>query len=238
MTHLQVGDIEIDLVKKDIKNLHLSVHPPDGRVRISAPVQMNNEAIRLFAISKLSWIKKQRAKFKNQPRQPAREFLSGESHYYQGQRYLLNVITTKKKQRVELDGSSQMNLYVREGARKEQREKVMREWYRRQLKAQIPALIEKWEKRIGVKVNSWGVRQMKTKWGSCNTTAKRIWINLELAKKPPQCLEYIVVHEMVHLLERTHNERFVAYLDQYLPHWRNLKEELNSLIFENGSGSL
>ena len=238
MTHLQVGDIEIDLVKKDIKNLHLSVHPPDGRVRISAPVQMNNEAIRLFAISKLSWIKKQRAKFKNQPRQPAREFLSGESHYYQGQRYLLNVITTKKKQRVELDGSSQMNLYVREGARKEQREKVMREWYRRQLKAQIPALIEKWEKRIGVKVNSWGVRQMKTKWGSCNTAAKRIWINLELAKKPPQCLEYIVVHEMVHLLERTHNERFVAYLDQYLPHWRNLKEELNSLIFENGSGSL
>ncbi len=238
MAYLQVGDIEIDLVKKDIKNLHLSVHPPDGRVRISAPVQMNNEAIRLFAISKLSWIKKQRAKFKNQSRQPAREFLSGESHYYQGQRYLLNVITTKKKQRVELDGSSQMNLYVREGARREQREKAMREWYRRQLKAQVPALIEKWEKRIGVKVNSWGVRQMKTKWGSCNTTAKRIWINLELAKKPPQCLEYIVVHEMVHLLERTHNERFVAYLDQYLPHWRSLKEELNSLIFENGSGSL
>lgn len=238
MAYLQVGDIEIDLVKKDIKNLHLSVHPPDGRVRISAPVQMNNEAIRLFAISKLSWIKKQRAKFKNQPRQPVREFLSGESHYYQGQRYLLNVITTKKKQRVELDGSSQMNLYVREGARREQREKAMREWYRRQLKAQVPALIEKWEKRIGVKVNSWGVRQMKTKWGSCNTTAKRIWINLELAKKPPQCLEYIVVHEMVHLLERTHNERFVAYLDQYLPHWRSLKEELNSLIFENGSGSL
>lgn len=238
MSHLLVGDIEIDLVKKDIKNLHLSVHPPDGRVRISAPLRMNEEAVRLFAISKLSWIKKQRAKFKNQPRQPVREFLSGESHYYQGQRYLLNVITTKKKQRVELDGSSQMNLYVREGARKEQREKVMREWYRRQLKAQIPALIEKWEKRIGVEVNSWGVRQMKTKWGSCNTTAKRIWINLELAKKPPQCLEYIVVHEMVHLLERTHNERFVAYLDQYLPHWRNLKEELNSLIFENGSGSL
>lgn len=237
MASITIGDIKIDIIKKNIKNLHLSVHPPDGRVRIAAPNSMKDEAIRIFAISKLPWIKKQRSKFQAQERQSKREFVSGESHYYQGVRYLLNIIYTNKKQKVEISNNKYLDLYVREGSTKEQREKVMTEWYRSQLKSQIPEIIEKWEKRIGVKVDSWGVKLMKTKWGTCNPTAKRIWVNLELAKKNPRCLEYIIVHEMVHLLERHHNERFIAYMDQFLPNWRSIKEELNGLIFESSKWS-
>ncbi len=227
MTSIMIGDLKINVIKKKIKNLHLSVHPPDGWVRITVPDMMNDEAIRSFAISKLSWIKKQRAKFQAQERQPEREFVSGESYYYQGRHYLLNVIYTNKKQRVEIDGHKYINLYVREGATKDRRGKVMTEWYRNQLKSQIPPFIEKWEKRMGVKVDSWGVKLMKTRWGTCNTKARRIWVNLELAKNSPRCLEYIIVHEMVHLLERLHNKKFVSYMDQFLPNWRSVKKELN-----------
>ena len=233
MSKLIVNDIEIELIKKNIKNIHLSVHPPNGRVRISAPIRMDDEAIRLFVISKLSWIKKQRAKFEKQERQSEREFVSGESHYFLGERYLLNVnYTNKKKQEVKIRNKTYIDLFVREGSTKEQRQMVMKEWYRRELKALIQPIIEKWEPIIGVKVESWGVKLMKTKWGSCNTTAKRIWINLELAKKNPACLEYIIVHEMVHLLERLHNERFIVYMDKFLPNWRSIKAELNGMIFE------
>ncbi len=233
MAKLVINDMEIQLTKKNIKNLHLSVHPPNGSVRVSAPSQMKDEAIRLFVISKLPWIKKQRTKFVQQERRPEREFVSGESHYFLGKRYLLNVIyTNKRKQDVVIGNKTYMDLYVRKGSTKEQRAKVMKEWYRRQLKALIPPLIEKWEKIMNVKVLDWGVRQMKTRWGSCNTRAKRIWVNLELAKKNPTCLEYIVVHEMVHLLERLHNERFISYMDKFLPNWRSIKAELNGLVFE------
>ncbi len=233
MGKLIVGDIEIQLIKKNIKNLHLSVLPPDGKVRISAPKKLNDEAVRLFVVSKLSWIKKQRAKFQKQERQPERDFVSGESHYFLGERYLLNVIcTNKRKLGVEVRNKTYLDLFVRENSNKEQRQKVMREWYRSELKAMIPPLIEKWEPIIGVKVESWGVKLMKTRWGSCNTTAKRIWLNLELAKKNPAYLEYIVVHEMVHLLERLHNERFVAYMDKYLPNWQSTKAALNGLVFD------
>lgn len=233
MAKLIVNDIEIELIKKNIKNLHLSVHPPNGRVRISAPKRMDDEAIRLFVISKLSWIKKQRSKFVKQERQSEREFVSGESHYFLGERYLLNVnYTNKRKQGVKIRNKTYIDLFVREGSTKEQRQNVMKEWYRRELKALIPPLIEKWEQIIGVKVESWGVKLMKTRWGSCNTTAKRIWVNLELAKKNPACLEYIIVHEMVHLLERLHNERFISYMDKFLPNWRSIKSELNGLVFE------
>ncbi len=233
MGKLMVGDIEIELIKKNIKNLHLSVLPPDGRVRISAPKKLDDETIRLFAVSKLSWIKKQQVKFQNQERQPERDFVSGESHYFLGERYLLNVIyTNKRKQGVEVRNKTYLDLFVRENSNKEQREKVMREWYRRKLKALIPPLIEKWEPIIGVEVDAWGVKLMKTRWGSCNTTARRIWLNLELAKKNPVCLEYIVVHEMVHLLERLHNEKFVAYMDKFLPDWRSTRAELNGLVFD------
>ena len=233
MGTLTVDDTEIRLIKKNIKNLHLSVLPPDGSVRISAPKELNDEAIRLFVVSKLSWIKKQRAKFKRQERQPEREFVSGESHYFLGQRYLLNVIyTNKRRQGAAIRNKTYLDLFVRENSGKEQRRKVMREWYRSELKVLIPPLIRKWEPQIGVKVESWGVKLMKTKWGSCNIAAKRIWLNLELAKKNPACLEYIVVHEMVHLLERLHNENFVAYMDKFLPNWRSIKAELNGLVFD------
>jgi predicted metal-dependent hydrolase len=230
---LIVGDLEIELIRKNIKNLHLSVLPPDGRVRISVPKKQNDEAVRLFIVSKLSWIKKQRAKFQKQERQPEREFVSGESHYFLGERYLLNVIyTNKRKQGVKPRNKTYLDLFVQEGSDKEQRQKVMREWHRRELKALISPLIEKWEPIIGVKVESWGVKLMKTRWGSCNITARRIWLNLELAKKNPACLEYIVVHEMVHLLERLHNKRFVAYMDKFLPNWRSTRAELNGLVFD------
>ena len=233
MGKLVVADIEVQLIKKNIKNLYLSVLPPDGRVRISAPAKMDDEAIRLFVVSRLPWIKKQRAKFQNQKRQPEREFVSGESHYLWGERYLLNVIyTNKRKQGVEVRNKTYLDLFVRENSDKEQRQKVMREWYRRELKAIIPSVIQKWEPVMGVKVQDWGVKLMKTKWGSCNTAARRIWLNLELAKKNPACLEYIVVHEMVHLLERLHNEHFLAYMDEFLPNWRSIKAELNGLIFD------
>lgn len=237
MEKLAIGDIEIDVHKKNIKNLHLSVHPPNGRVRISAPKRMSDEAIRIFAISKLDWVKKQRNKFQAQERQSERRFVSGESHYYQGVRYLLNVIFTTGKQKVEIRNNKYIDIYVCKDSTKEQREKIMNEWYRKQLKSQIPAIIKKWERKIGVEVDSWGVKLMKTKWGSCNPNAKRIWVNLELAKKNPRCLEYIIVHEMIHLLERHHNERFTAYMDRFLPNWRNIKHELNDLIFESSKWS-
>ena len=233
MEKIIINNIEIELTKKNIKNLHLSVHPPDGRVKISAPQYMDTDTIRLFAISKLSWIRKQQKKFINQERQPEREYVSGESHYFLGQRYLLNVIyTNKRKQGVEIRNKKYIDLYVRENTPKHLRERVMTEWYRRELKKLIPPIIAKWEPIIGVGVNEFGVKKMKTRWGSCNPKAKRIWLNLELVKKSPTCIEYVVVHEMTHLLERKHNERFIAYMDKFLPNWRAIKEELNGLIYE------
>ena len=237
MDKITIGNIDIEVIIKKIKNIHLSVHPPDGRVRLAAPEKMDTEAIRLFAISKLSWIKKQRAKFNLQDRQSVREFVSGESHYFSGMRYLLNVIETTGKQRVELRNKKYIDLYVRPNSRSKKREKIMTEWYRKYLKSIIPDYIKKWEKIMGVSVDSWGVKLMKTKWGTCNPEDKRIWINLELAKKNPRCLEYIIVHEMVHLLERHHNDRFINYMDQFLPNWRSIRDELNELIFESSSWS-
>mgnify|MGYP000141200455 CR=1 FL=1 len=224
-----IDDIQCEVIKKKIKNLYLSVHPPDGRVKIAAPLTMNDEVIRTFVISKLSWIKKQQARLEKLGREAEKEYVTGESHYFQGKAYVLNVLYTKQRQRAELINDQQINLYVREGCTKEQRRKIMLEWYRSELKKKIPELIGKWEKIIGTKVNFWGVKLMKTRWGTCNPTAKRIWVSLELAKKTPSCLEYILVHEMVHLLERYHNKRFYTYLDQFLPNWKEIKRELNRL---------
>jgi predicted metal-dependent hydrolase len=227
MHQITVSDLVIDVERKDIKNLHLAVYPPDGRVRIAAPLRIDDEAVRLFVISKLSWIKKHKAKFAAQERQSKREFVSGESHYFQGKRYLLNVIYHKGNPKVEIRNNTYIDLYVREGSDEAQRKKVMMDWYRRQLKADIPPLIEKWAATLGVQVNDWGVKQMKTKWGTCNIQAKRIWLNLELAKKDKHCLEYVVVHEITHLLERHHNARFIALMDKFMPNWRLYKDELN-----------
>ena len=218
----------VDVVRKDIKNLHLAVYPPIGRVRVAAPLRVSDEAVRLAVISRLSWIKKQKSKFTNQARQSEREYVSGESHYFQGRRFRLNVIyQTGGASRVAMRNKSSIDLYVREGADKAQRERVMLAWYRQHLKELIPSLIAHWEPIIDVQVADWRVKQMKTKWGTCNIDAQRLWLNLELAKKSIQCLEYIIVHEMVHLLERHHNERFTELMNKFMPQWRLHREELN-----------
>ena len=228
---MKIGDLLIDVVKKDIKNLHLGVYPPDGRVRIASPSKVSDESIRLFAISKLSWIKKQQAKFQAQSRQSPREYVSGESHYYKGDRYLLNVIYHQAAPKVVIRNKTYIDLYVREGSSQQQREKVLIEWYRQQLKAELPDLIAQWQQIIGVSINDWGVKKMRTKWGTCNIQAKRIWLNLELIKKPQHCLEYVIVHELVHLLERNHGDLFKAYMNKFMPNWVFYKEELNYLPY-------
>jgi predicted metal-dependent hydrolase len=229
MHQIVVANIAIDVIRKDIKNLHLAVYPPAGRVRIAAPFRFSDEALRLFAISKLSWIKKHQRKFAGQERQTEREYVSGESHYYNGKRYILEVFYYKAKPKVVL-GHKKLKLFVRESNTKHQRARVLTEWYRERLKEQIPSLIEKWEKRMEVKIHAWGIKQMKTRWGTCNARARRVWLNLELAKKSARCLEYVLVHEMVHLLERKHSERFIVLMNEFMPQWRSQKEELNRAI--------
>ena len=224
---IKVSGLVVDIVRKDIKNLHLGVYPPIGRVRVAAPLRVSDEAVRLAVISRLPWIKKQKTKFTNQARQTVREYVSGESHYFQGRRYRLNVIYQSGLPRVIVRNKSTIDLHVRDGSETVQRERVLLTWYRQELKQFIPALIAQWEPIIGVQVAEWQVKQMKTKWGTCNIEAKRIWLNLELAKKSKQCLEYIVVHEMMHLLERHHNDHFIELMNKFMPQWRMYREELN-----------
>ena len=226
---LHIANLDIDVIRKDIKNMHLAVYPPTGRIRLAAPSRTDDEVIRLFAISKLAWIKRHIKNFKSQARETPRDFVSGESHYFQGRRYLINVIEHDGRNKVEIKNHKEINLYVKNGASKAEKAKVFKEWYRKELKAQIPEIIEKWEKVMDVKAHAWGVKHMRTKWGTCNTIEKRIWINLELAKKPKNCLEYIIVHELVHLLERSHNDRFIALMNKFMPKWRAHRDELNKL---------
>lgn len=234
MHQIEVSDFTIDVVRKSIKNMHLSVYPPTGRVRIAAPLNIGDDAIKLFAISKLSWIKRNQRNFEKQERQSPRAFAERESHWFEGKRYLLRVREHEAPPKIELKTKTHIDLFVRPNTSTEQRNNILNEWYRRKLKDQIPALIEKWEKIIGVSVNDWGIKQMKTKWGTCNIEEKRIWVNLELAKKPKYCLEYIVVHEMIHLIERHHNDYFLALIEKYMPKWKFYKEELNRLPVSHG----
>lgn len=229
MVNLVIGELNIEVSKKKIKNIHLSVHPPDGRVKVSVPERMSEKEIRAFMAAKLAWIEKQRAKFKLQERQAPLEFITGENHDYFGEKYTLIVRETSGKQRVEIQKEDFIYLYVRPASTKEKRAKIMTAWYRQQLKNVIPPYIARWEKVMGVDVKEWGVKLMKTKWGTCNTQASRIWLNLELAKKKPQGLEYIIVHEMTHLLEHYHNKKFYDYLDHFLPDWKNTRSELNGI---------
>lgn len=238
MRQITVRNITIDVVKKDIKNLHLAVYPPTGRVRIATPLEIDDEQIRLFAVSKLGWIKKHRKNFAEQQRETKREYVSGESHYFEGRRYLLNVIYQKETPKVQIRNKTHIDLFVREGSNVEQREKIMTEWYRTNLKKRISPLIKKWQKKIGVELDDWQVKKMRTKWGTCNIESKRIWLNLELSKKPSHCLEYIIVHELVHFLERHHNDRYIALMSKYLPNWRNFRDELNELILSYEDWSL
>lgn len=229
MTKMVISDIHIEVVKKDIKNIHLAVYPPKGKVRLAVPQDVSNETIKLFTISKLGWIRKQQRRFSSQDRQGTRNFVNRESHYFFGKRYLLKVIEEDKPAKVVLKGKTKIELHVRPKSSRLTRQTVLDEWYRKELKLVIPAIIAKWEAKMGVSVESWGVRQMKTKWGTCNRESSRILLNLELAKKPLPCVEYIVVHELVHLFERKHNDRFLAILNQYMPQWKTHKAELNRL---------
>ena len=229
MTEVTINDITVDVIRKDIKNMHLAVYPPTGRIRIAAPLSVNDDAIRLFAISKLGWIKRHQRKFQNHERIPARRYKERESHYFQGRRYLLRVKNINSAGKIDLRSKTYLDLYIKENASIDYKNRVFDEWYRAELKKILPDMLSHWEKKIGVNTTYCGIKKMKTKWGSCNIDRKRIWLNLELAKKPIQCLEYILVHELIHLLERHHNERFMSHMDYYLPNWKKLRDELNRL---------
>lgn len=224
---ITVRGLPVEVVRKDIKNLRLGVYPPHGRVRVAAPLMVGDDVVRLAVIGKLGWIKKQKAKFDAQPHQSQREMVNGESHYFLGQRYRLRVHERNGPVRVGLGRMAFLDLYVRPETTAEQREQILQRWYREQLKVLVPPLLEKWQPVIGVQVADWGIKKMKTRWGTCNIVARRIWFNLELAKKSVQCLEYIAVHELVHLLERYHNDRFRALMDQFMPQWRLHRDGLN-----------
>lgn len=228
VSELKLGEMAVDVVLKDIKNVHLSVHPPAGRVRVSAPARMSLDTIRVFVISKLDWIRQQQRKLREQERETPREYLDRESHYVWGRRYLLEVVQSEEPSSVMLR-PRRLVLTVPPGTREAAKDALLARWYRDQIRAKVPELAAKWEPILGVRVKQLFVQQMKTKWGSCNPRDATIRLNTELAKKPVECLEYIVVHEMVHLLEPTHNARFVALMDQFMPRWQFFRQKLNRL---------
>ena len=228
MSQINLGDIAVDVVLKDIKNVHLSVYPPTGRVRISAPKRMSIDTIRVFAISKLDWIKQQQTKLREQERETPRDYVDRESHYVWGKRYLLTVSESDEPPSIELK-HSRMLLRVRPGTDELKRQALLEAWYREQIKTAVPPLLTLWQPLLGVRVERFFVQRMKTKWGSCNHKARTIRLNTELAKKPTECLEYIVLHELVHLVEPTHNARFVALMDRFTPRWQFHREALNRL---------
>jgi len=232
MEQITLGDLVISVELKDIKNVHLRVYPPDGRVRIAAPLRMSVDNIRVYAISRLTWIKKQQAKFLAQKREAPREYLNREGHYFLGDRYLMKVVERDAPPQVNIKQKT-LELFHRPNTSTSKRKAILDDWYRVQLRAVAAPLVGKWESRMGVTLNEFGIKKMRTKWGTCNREAKRIWLNLELAKKPIHCIEYIIVHEMVHLLERNHNDRFIAYINHFLPEWRDLKSELNRLTISH-----
>lgn len=225
---LDLGGLRAEVTRKAIKHVHLSVLPPAGKVRVAAPQTMPLETIRLFVVSKLAWIRSQQRKLQAQERETPREFLNKESHYLWGKRYLLEIRHADAAPAVSLS-PRKMHLQVRPGADQARCEEVLDAWYRQQVRDAVPLLLGKWEPLLQVKVNRVFVQRMKTQWGSCTAGSGYIRLNTDLAKKPPECLEYILVHELVHLLEPTHNERFVALMDLYLPHWQHLRRQLNQL---------
>lgn len=228
VSQLQLGDLTVEVVLKDIKNVHLSVYPPTGRVKVTAPSRMRLDTIRAFVISKLDWIKRQQEKLRGQARETPRDYLDRESHYLWGKRYLLKVVEAETAPAVTLT-HSQMHLQVRPGTDGERKQAIVEAWYRDQLRAALPPLAAKWGALMGVEVARFYVQRMRTRWGTCNPRRRSIRLNTELAKKPRECLEYILVHEMVHLLEPSHNARFVRLMDHFMPKWRHFRERLNQL---------
>lgn len=225
---IEVGGLAVEVVRKDIKNLHVGVYPPAGRVRVAAPLRLSDDAVRVAVSTRLGWIRRQQAEFEAQERQSQREMVEGESHFFRGRRYRLRVIEHDGPTAVCLVNNLTLQLRTRQDTDQGQREAILQRWYRARLREQIPSLLEKWQPRIGVDVAEVRIKKMKTRWGSCNATARRLWLNLELAKKPPICVEYILVHEMIHFLERHHNERFREMLHAAMPNWRIARDELNS----------
>lgn len=225
---IRLGEIAVTVTRKDIKHVHLSVHPPKGRVTLVAPVGTRLEVARAYAVSKLGWIRDQQARLRAQARETPRRFVTRESHYVWGKRHLLCVIEREQKPSVTMD-HRRITLSVRPGSDQAKREAVMHDWHKRLLHEVVPPLIRKWEPRLEVKVAAYFLQRMKTRWGSCNHRARHIRLNTELVKKPRDLLEYVVVHEMVHLIESTHSERFVALLNEHYPAWREARMELNEL---------
>jgi len=222
-----VGGIPVDVVRKSIKNLHLGVYPPNGRVRVAVPLRLNDDAVRLAVVTRLGWIRRQQSGFEKQERQSKREMVAGETHYVHGKRYQLSVIEGDGRTGTRVRPNARLEMRVPPKSSHAYRENVLNEWYRQLLREPIQELVAKWAPHVGVEVAEWGIRRMRTKWGSCNPRARRIWFNLELAKKSGSGIEFIVVHEMVHLLERHHNANFVGHMDRLLPNWRLSRAELN-----------
>lgn len=228
---IQIADISVEIVKKKIKNMHLSVLPPDGKVRVSAPLSMSDDAVAMFVRTKLGWIRKQQAKFEAQPRQSEREYVSGETLYVWGRQYFLQVEYSYKGNALVLDGNKAI-LTVRKESTAKQREAFVNEWYRSLLKAEVEKYLPKWEKITGLYCSSWQSKYMTTRWGTCNTNTRKIWLNLQLAKKPVECLEYVILHELAHLKVKNHGTDFVTILDQYMPYWQEIRRQLNTLILD------
>lgn len=227
--YIEVGDLRVEIVRKDIKNAHLAVYPPHGRVRLAAPMRMTDDALRLMVVSRLGWLKRHRARIMAQERDTPREYVQSESHWFLGKRYLLKIEEAPHRQTVFIRNKRELVMQVRIGSTHEVRERLLYNWYRDQLRQEAARLMAIWAPVVGRSPARWGIKLMRTKWGSCNHHAQSIWLNIELARKPVKCLEYIVVHELVHLLEHTHNERFQAYMDRFMPDWQLHRKELNRL---------
>lgn len=225
---IKLGDVVVALTRKDVKHVHLTVHPPTGRVTLIAPHATRTEVARAYAISKLGWIRRQRTQLAAQAREAPRQWVERESHHVWGRRYLLSIAEVSDKPVVKLT-PRRLTLQVRPGSSAEKRAEVMHEWHKALLHSVVPGLISKWEGKLGVRVAGYFLQRMKTKWGSCNPGKLHIRLNTELVKKPKDLLEYVVVHEMAHLLEASHSERFVAILDRHWPQWRESRAELNAL---------
>lgn len=228
---LQVNNVDIDVVKKNIKNIHLAVYPPDARVKISAPLGYDDETIKLFAVSKWAWIKDNVEVIKKQTRIPEREYISGESHYLFGKRYMLKVVEGKKSS-IEFEGVNKITMTTRKNSTIDLKKRIMDSWYREQLTDKLNVLIPQWEEKTGLKFSTWQIKKMKTRWGSCNVDKQSACFNLELAKKQTKEIEYVILHELSHLVEKTHNQKFVAHVESYMPNWKLYRKELNSLTFE------
>ena len=232
MGTLKISSLEVEIDRKDIKNLHLSVHPPEGRVRVAAPLDVDDDEVRAYVISKLGWIKKHQESLVTQFRQSPRHYVTGESHYVGGQRYLLDVVELNGINEIEFHGKGTLRMKVPNKLDLQKKTDLMERWLRVRLSEKLDEMVPRWAAKMGVEVAEWKIKKMKTKWGSCNHKQKRIWLNLELAKQPDRCVEYIVVHELAHLIEPTHNETFVAVLNEFMPGWSELKQELNAVPLE------